>query len=688
MESPPRFDARLIAALACAAGVGAQFVAGKATRDALYLANLDITTLPSMVIATAVVSLLLVAASSKALNRRAPQIVIPAIFAAHAVLLLVEWGLTSAAPVWASRAVYLQISGIGPMLGSGFWLIVTERFDPRTARERFGQITAVGTLSGMLAALAGARLAALFGVASMLPVLAAISGFSAWQIRRLATMTQAGSSHSAQGRDSHPPTRPLQSPLRVVTQSPYVRSLAMLVLVGTVSATLVDYAFKLQAVAALGQGAALMRFFSFYYGATSLVAFLVQAGSTSVVLQKFGLGIATSSSSVALLAGSAGALVMPAFPAIVAARGAESVARGSLYRAAYELLYTPLLSSEKRAAKAVVDVGCDRLGDAVGAGVLSLVLFLNPTNQYRTILLLTLACCVGSLAIARRVSRGYVDTLVQRMRSGVIDLDPRDSIDMTTRTILLRTQTAAPLRDEHGNEELEAIAALRSGDPERISRVLQVEKGLSAALVPHVIALLTADALAEDAMRALRKVADRHAGAMSDALTDGDQPFKIRRRLARVLGAGRTQRAADGLMVALNDLRFEVRYQSARSLASLAQHNRSIRIDAVRVTEAVRSEVMRGESAWESRRLVDRSDADADGRASLGLEHVFRLLSLVAPAASLQEAFQKLCSEDPFMRGTALEYLDAVLPPDIRTFLWPFLEAFVARARNTPAFGA
>ena len=48
MESRPRFDARLVAALACAAGVGAQFVAGKATRDALYLANLDITTLPSI----------------------------------------------------------------------------------------------------------------------------------------------------------------------------------------------------------------------------------------------------------------------------------------------------------------------------------------------------------------------------------------------------------------------------------------------------------------------------------------------------------------------------------------------------------------------------------------------------------------------------------------------------------------
>src|SRR5215216_6621112 len=124
----PRFQPRsqVTTAMICAAVVTAQFVAGKATRDALYLANLDITTLPSMVIGTAVVSLLLVAASSKALGRIAPEIIIPAIFAAHAVLLLVEWRLTSWAPVLASRAVYVQISGIGPMLGSGFWLILTE----------------------------------------------------------------------------------------------------------------------------------------------------------------------------------------------------------------------------------------------------------------------------------------------------------------------------------------------------------------------------------------------------------------------------------------------------------------------------------------------------------------------------------------------------------------------------------
>ena len=684
MESPPRFDARLMAAVWCSAGVGAQFVAGKATRDALYLANLDITTLPSMVIAAAVVSLLLVAGISKAMRRSAPDVVLPAIFAAQAGLLLVEWALTSSAPVWAARAVYVQISGVGPMLGSGFWLILTDRFDPRTARERFGQITAVGTLSGMVAALAAARVAALFGIASMLPVLAAISAFCAWQIRRLAKMTQAASGDRATDRNLPPTKQPTQSALRVVTRSHYVRNLAMLVLLGTVSATLADYAFKLQAVAVLGQGAALMRFFSFYYGATSLLAFLVQASSTSAVLQKLGLGIATSSPSVALLAGSAGALVMPGFPGVVVARGAESVARGSLFRAAYELLYTPLLSSEKRAAKSVVDVGCDRLGDAVGAAVLRLVLYVNPANPYRTILLMTVACCAGGLVIAHRLSRGYVDTLERRLRSRVIELDPRDSIDMTTRTIVLRTQTVASRRGGFQTDDLASIVALRSGDPARIAKVLNADKRLSAVLVPHVIPLLITDALAEDAMRALRKVADRQAGAISDALNDAEQPFKIRRRLARVLGAGSSQRAADGLMTALDDLRFEVRYQSARSLAGLVQHNGSIRIDRARITDAIRSEVMRGQSAWEARRLADRHDTDTDGRASLGLEHVFTLLSLVVPAASLQVAFRGLSSEDPVMRGTALEYLDAVLPPDIREFLWPFMEAFFARTRNTP----
>ena len=61
----------------CAAGVTAQFVAGKATRDAIYLANLDVTSLPAMVIATAAVSIGLVVLMSRGLRYVTPGAFVP-----------------------------------------------------------------------------------------------------------------------------------------------------------------------------------------------------------------------------------------------------------------------------------------------------------------------------------------------------------------------------------------------------------------------------------------------------------------------------------------------------------------------------------------------------------------------------------------------------------------------------------
>jgi hypothetical protein len=53
---------------------------------------------------------------------------------------------------------------------------------------------------------------------------------------------------------------------------------------------------------------------------------------------------------------------------------------------------------------------------------------------------------------------------------------------------------------------------------------------------------------------------------------------------------------------------------------------------------------------------------------------VFTLLGLVLPSEPLRVAFRGLHSDDRRLRGTALEYLDSVLPRDIRDCLWRFLE--------------
>jgi hypothetical protein len=68
-------------------------------------------------------------------------------------------------------------------------------------------------------------------------------------------------------------------------------------------------------------------------------------------------------------------------------------------------------------------------------------------------------------------------------------------------------------------------------------------------------------------------------------------------------------------------------------------------------------------------------------RANQSLAHVFTLLSLVLPTEPLQIAFRGLQTADQNLRGTALEYLEGVLPPTIRERLWPYLEDHRATSR-------
>ena len=102
-------------------------------------------------------------------------------------------------------------------------------------------------------------------------------------------------------------------------------------------------------------------------------------------------------------------------------------------------------------------------------------------------------------------------------------------------------------------------------------QVLSRQDGLTPALVPHVIPLLAWDPVADHAMFALRKVAEEHVGQLVDALS-------IRTRISRCAAGWRAcSRCASrsarptALMLGLDDARFDVRFQSARSLAAIAR---------------------------------------------------------------------------------------------------------------------
>lgn len=189
------------------------------------------------------------------------------------------------------------------------------------------------------------------------------------------------------------------------------------------------------------------------------------------------------------------------------------------------------------------------------------------------------------------------------------------------------------------------IVALQSRDPLRVRHVLDPRNQLSAAVLPHAIPLLGVRALAGRAMQALEVVADRYPGALVDVLLDPSIEEVVRRRLARVLSICRSQVVVDGLLMVAEDPRPGLRVQAVRSLLRISRRSVGIRIDSSRMIALAHAEVTR-----------EQPD----------LRHVFMLLSFVLPVQPLRAAYRGLRGDDAYARGTALEYLNGVLPKEIR----------------------
>ena len=188
-------------------------------------------------------------------------------------------------------------------------------------------------------------------------------------------------------------------------------------------------------------------------------------------------------------------------------------------------------------------------------------------------------------------------------------------------------------------------------------------------------------------------MAPKIVGLLIDALLDPEQDFAIRRRVPRVLALVPSSRAVDGLLAALDDQRFEVRFYAARALYLVLRDHPELSVPQERIWAAVNRELSLQKSVWQGHRLLDNRDArDADwffdeqlqDRADRNLEHIFTLLALLLPVVAVRTAFRALHTDDRYLKGTAFEYLETATPPDTRRPLLQVLEADAKYRASTP----
>ncbi len=646
------------AAVGAAALVGglliAQQVAGRALRDALFLSAYSVSSLPGMILAAALVSVCGALVFAGALSRRLPATVLTGALTLQGLLLAGEWALADDRPRLVAAVLYVQLALLAPGLLSAFWSLVNERFDPHTARRVMGRIGTGASLGGVV----GGALA--WAATHAFPVHALLLGLSVTSLLVPFAVATLRSATVHEEHDAPETVGSVLSRLRSIRQFPYLRRLALLVALGAVGDVLLDYILKVGAARALTDGAELARFFSLFYACAALITLAVQATVTRASLERMGLAGTVSLQPAAVALASAAGLAYPSLAGAMVARGLGSALRDSLFRSGYELFYTPLPARLKRGSKALVDIVADKLGALTGAGVVML-LAAQPLLSDRWLWLLALLATLASMLLVRRLHRGYVGALENSLRSGLVALESDEVFDSTTRLTLTRTaldreSLLAEIRALHGaaqpTADSSSAEALRSGDPARIRGAILEMGPPDPALAHLLVGLLARDDVFPNVLRALRGVAPRITGQLVDALLDSHQPPRVRRRIPRVLKAAPTARAVDGVVLGLADADFAVRRACSTVLAWMREHHPELSIPRGTVYEAVASE-------------LDAPAADGDAQ----LDHVFSLLSAVGEGEALKVTRWALRGQDTRLRGTALEYLEQVLPDGVRQAL-------------------
>jgi ATP/ADP translocase len=694
-------------------------------RDAFYLGFFDAATLPYVLYASVALGLPAAGMFSRQMARRAPHRVMRILITSTGLgLVAFYFAVLSPEVALNERAAavgfYLWTVVAALLLTTGFWIVASEVFVVREAKRLFGLISSGGALGTLVTGVSIAPLLGRFAPVSLIPIVVAFLAlalltFELIPRERLRARTAVDESGGG-----------VLSGLRDVAGNRHLRLVATIILLAAAAAYIVDWQLKeaiqasalsdVRAAGLTGDAAVtatnrrIASFMGAFRGWTGGLAFVIQVFLASRILTGAGVAWSLAVLPLALMLGSVGMLVVPGLLMATLVRGADNTLGKSLYRTVVELLWVPIPSSLRRRRKAFIDSLVGNAGDGLGALVVLLWVTLGGRPSFVLSAFVILTCAV-LLYLSRAMGAQYFTTLRSRLEtsraSSMLEgawLERGDRLGSTlTRLDISRVLATtgihfdaapgarpAPAGKTSPEQPLSPSEMLQTGDPALVRRALASSVGWTLDDVPALARLLARDGTFGVAVTVLAEIGPDVVPLLAPVLRDEAADFVVRRRIPRVLSRIESRDADRVLLEGLGAGRFEVRYRVALALRRRRQRGlpeASGDWQSV-VWKAVRAEVSRERPVWELARLLD-SEAD-DGlverrvglRGELSLEHTFRLLSLVLEPRTVQAAYHGIVLDDPELESFALEYMEQVLPPDIRKRLWPFIGDMSASAER------
>lgn len=254
--------------------------------------------------------------------------------------------------------------------------------------------------------------------------------------------------------------------------------------------------------------------------------------------------------------------------------------------------------------------------------------------------------------------------------------------DEGRRTRLEAARLVASLPDAF-HEQLGVLVRDRDADVARHA-IRAVGALRHAAMVDLVIERLSDPMLADEAADALARFGDRIVDRLAERLADRRVPLEVRREIPNALLRIASPAAEAALFENLLDGDATVRFRVISAINKLRQIDPGRSFDAALVETAVAAEIT---GHYRSYQIVGMLAARFDPGDPVvqaiqesihqEVERIFRLLKILYPHYDLHSAYFGLQSSNHVVHDHALEFLDAILKPQMRALLVPLLDSEV-----------
>jgi ATP/ADP translocase/HEAT repeat protein len=441
------------------------FILGRTVRDTLFLTRLSnpLRVLPWMFVAYGVASAVTVVLYSRVADRMPRHRIIVLSCAIGIATYLATWGAVRADAAWIFPAFYVWAEVVSNLFIVQFWTMANDLHDARSAKRLFGTIGSARPLGTVLVGLGTGVVVRAIGTAQLLFVLIALMA----GIAALATVigreprAEHAARAGAQPRRRGPPPR--------IAGDPYVRSLALVILLVFIALTVGDFQFKAIARATY-RGDALAQFFSLFYAGTGIVSFVFQVAVTPRLLARRGVGWGLATMPAVFATATAGLLAFPKLALATVLKFSDNGLQYTIHETTLQALYVPFAPEVKARTRAFLDAVVKPL--SYGAGGLVLVLVAQHFRPEQ-LAVVTLPVVVAWLAMIPVVRRRYLRNLeVTLSARGALALDHEYLLDSAGRDVLIRMlSTGEPrqvlvaleqLAGDHSEEFTRAVDGLAS----------------------------------------------------------------------------------------------------------------------------------------------------------------------------------------------------------------------------------